>query len=144
VSLADQQAELVAALVAGGPLPPGFDPARVGAAREALLRKRSGEVAAAWPVLAASLGPQWTVVFRDWARDRAPNGALRDGWDLARQLAAQARLPEPAVVELRDREARWRYDGISAPRHRPPLVTWAARWWRNTTPRWWSRPRPER
>ncbi len=125
--LAERQAELVAALVAGGPLPPGFDSGRVGAAREALLRKRSGEVAAVWPVLAASLGPQWTVVFTGWARDRAPNGALRDGWDLARQLAAEGRLPEPARTELRGREAHWRYDGISAPRHRSRLLTWARR-----------------
>jgi hypothetical protein len=142
MSLADRQAELVAALVAGGPVPPGFDARRVDAAREALLRKRSGEVAVVWPVLAASLGPQWTAVFAGWARDRAPNGALRDGWDLARQLAAEGRLPEPAGGELRGREASWRYDGVSAPRrHR---LTSVRRWWRNTTPRWSSRPRPGR
>jgi hypothetical protein len=125
MSLADQQAQLVAALVAGGPLPPWFDAGRVNAAREALLRKRSGEVAAVWPVLAASLGPQWTAVFAGWARDRAPNGALRDGWDLARQLAAEGRLAEPAGGELRAREAHWRYDGGSAPRRRLP--TWVRR-----------------
>jgi hypothetical protein len=118
VSLADQQAELVAALVAGGPLPAGFDSARVGAAREALLRKRCGEVAAVWPVLAASLGPQWTVVFTSWAGDRPPGGSLRDGWDLARQLATEGRLPEAAGDELRARQAYWRYDGTRPPRRR--------------------------
>ncbi|MEU8189675.1 hypothetical protein AB0C00_20620, partial [Micromonospora carbonacea] len=47
--LAARQAELVAALVAGGPLPPGFVPAPVDAARRALLRKRAGDVARHWP-----------------------------------------------------------------------------------------------
>ena len=55
-TLAARQAALVAALVAGAPDPPGFDPARLAAARRALLRKRAGEAAKHWPVLAASLG----------------------------------------------------------------------------------------
>jgi hypothetical protein len=118
MSLADEQAELVAALVAGGPLPAGFDASRVGAAREALLRKRSGEVAAVWPILAASLSPQWTVVFTTWARDRPPGGALRDGWDLARHLSAEGRLSSAAADELRARQAYWRYDGLRPPRRR--------------------------
>jgi hypothetical protein len=90
MSLAEDQEDLVAALVAGGPVPPGFDAVLVAAAREALLRKRSGEVAAVWPWLAASLGPQWTVEFGRWAAGRPPNGALRDGLDFA------ATCPRPA------------------------------------------------
>jgi hypothetical protein len=110
MSLAEDQEDLVTALVAGGPVPPGFDAARVVAAREALLRKRSGEVAAVWPRLAASLGPQWTVEFGRWAAGRPPNGALRDGLDFARDLSAAGRLPEAARAELRRREKRggWR------------------------------------
>jgi hypothetical protein len=104
VTLADEQAALVAALVAGGAPPPGFDATRLDAARDALLRKRAGEVAAAWPVLAASLGPQWTATFTGWARGRPPGGALRDGWDLARELATAGRLPAGAAGELRARE----------------------------------------
>jgi len=50
--LAARQAELVA----GGPVPSGFDPGRLAVARRAMLRKRAGEAAAAWPLLAASLG----------------------------------------------------------------------------------------
>ncbi|MFC5945892.1 hypothetical protein ACFPZ4_31085, partial [Micromonospora harpali] len=46
--LAARQAELVAALVAGGPLPAGFAPTPVDAARRALLRKRAGDVARHW------------------------------------------------------------------------------------------------
>ena len=40
--LAARQEELVAALVAGGPVPSGFDPGRLAVARRALLRKRAG------------------------------------------------------------------------------------------------------
>jgi len=54
--LAARQAELVAALVAGGPVSSGFDPGRLAVTRRAMLRKRAGEAAAAWPLLAASLG----------------------------------------------------------------------------------------
>jgi hypothetical protein len=103
VSLADGQAALVAALVAGADPPPGFDQERLRATRTALLRKRAGEVAAAWPVLAASLGRQWMVTFADWARDRPPRGALHDGMGLARELAAAGRLTAQARAELRVR-----------------------------------------
>lgn len=127
--LGERQAALVAALVAGAPLPPGFDPALVGAAREALLRKRAGDVARMWPALAASFaarrpvragspGPEWPAPFVAWAAGRPPAGALRDGWDFARTLAAQRALSGAAGRELADREARWRYDGTSAPRPR--------------------------
>jgi len=119
-SLAAQQAAFVETLVAGGPLPAGFDPARVAAARAALLRKRSGEVAAAWPMLALSFGPQWNVEFGRWAASRPPAGALRDGWDFARNHAV---LSSPAAQELAAREVTWRYDGSSAPRlRRAPAV----------------------
>jgi hypothetical protein len=113
--LAAQQAALIQALVAGGPPPPGFDPARVDAIRAALLRKRSGEVAAVWPVLAATYGPQWNVDFGRWAAGRPPVGALRDGWDFARSRPS---LSKPAAEELAVREVTWRYDGGSAPRRR--------------------------
>lgn len=113
--LARRQAELVAALVAGAELPPGFDADDVGRARRALLRKRSGEVAGAWPVLAASFGPQWMKVFAGWAGGRPTNGSFRDGWDFARHLAGTGALPAAAEDELAEREGTWRYDGRSAP-----------------------------
>lgn len=116
--LAARQAELVAALVAGAAMPEGFDAGRVAAAREALLRKRAGEVRRAWPELAASQGDRWPATFAEWAAGRAPQGSLRDGWDLARHLAAGSRLPAGAARELAVREVQWRYDGRSAPRRR--------------------------
>jgi hypothetical protein len=125
MTLARQQAELVAALVAGAPVPPGFDAARIGVARRALLGKRAGDVARAWPMLATSAGDRWQRDFAEWAAGRAPQGSLRDGWDLARAWSAAGRLAGPAAAELAEREASWRYDGHSAPRPRPG---WSRRW----------------
>ncbi|WP_405090370.1 hypothetical protein OG767_22415 [Micromonospora sp. NBC_01392] len=116
--LAARQAELVAALVAGGPLPPGFAAAPVEAARRALRRKRAGDVARHWPLLAAGLGADWPAVFVDWAAGRPTNGSLRDGWDLARELRDRGTLPPLGADELAGREAANRYDGRGTPRRR--------------------------
>ena len=84
--LAERQAALVAALVAGAPDPPGFDPVRLAATRRALLCKRAGEAAKHWPVLAAALGHRWAATFAAHHAGREPGGALGDGWDLAHAL----------------------------------------------------------
>jgi hypothetical protein len=112
--LAERQAALVAALVGGAVPPPGFDPVRVQATAEALLRKRAGEVGERWPWLRLHFGPQWNAAFADWARGRPPQGSLRDGFDFARE----ARLTGLAAVELATMEARFRYDGVNPPRPR--------------------------
>jgi hypothetical protein len=125
--LRDRQAELVEALTAGGPVPHGFDGRRVEAARVALLRKRAGEVARQWPSLSAALGPHWPAEFGEWAARRPTRGALRDGWDLARDLAARGELPAAAGAELAMREAAWRYGAQAAPRRRrAPAIRSAA------------------
>jgi hypothetical protein len=115
-SLAERQAELVAALTSGAPVPPGFDDRLVRAARVALLRKRAGEVARQWPALAAAYGASWPREFARWAARRPTQGSLRDGWDLARDPGVP--LPASAREELAAREVAWRYDGASAPRPR--------------------------
>lgn len=126
-SLADRQAALVKALTSGQPVPNGFDGLRVEAARAALLRKRAGEVARQWPMLAAGFGARWKPEFAEWAAARPTQGSLRDGWDLARDLRARHALPAVAAAELAEREAAWRYDGDSAPRpRRGPAVRSAA------------------
>ena len=117
-TLASRQAALVAALVAGGPVPPGFDERLVGVAEQALRRKRAAQVAAVWPHLAASLGDRWIDRFTRWARGRPTRGALRDGWDLAHELALLGELPPLGRTELAVREVTARYDGRSAPRPR--------------------------
>ncbi|WP_091460273.1 hypothetical protein [Micromonospora inyonensis] len=116
--LAARQAALVAALVAGADPPPGFDARRLGAARAALLRKRAGEVARHWPLLAAGLGGDWPAAFVHWAATRPTRGGLRDGWDLARELRTEGGLPPMAAGELAAREAANRYDGERSPRPR--------------------------
>jgi hypothetical protein len=112
-ALAERQAALVAALVAGAPDPAGFDPARLAAARRALLRKRAGEAAGAWPLLAASLGNLWASTFAAHHAGRPPGGALRAGWDLARALRGE--LTPDAAAELAVRETILHYDGKRAP-----------------------------
>ena len=117
--LAARQAELVAALVAGAPDPADFDPDRLAVVRRALMRKRAGEMAAAWPLLAASLGPRWDDTVGAHVAGRAPAGALRDGWDLARDLGRRGGLSDAAAVELAEREATLHRDG--RPRRLPSV-----------------------
>lgn len=125
--LAERQAALVRALTAGGRVPPGFDARLVDVARKALLRKRAGDVARQWPSLAAAFGAGWAGQFARWAARRPTQGSLRDGWDLARDLAGRGALPPAAGAELAAREAAWRYDGTSEPRRRrAPAVRRAA------------------
>lgn len=114
--LAAAQAALVAALVAGGPPPAGFDAARLDAAARALLRKRAGEVARAWPRLAAAYGPGWTAAFAEWAGGRPTRGSRLDGRDFARSVRGS--LEPAAVLELMRCEAEWRYDADAEPRRR--------------------------
>lgn len=118
VELAARQAALVAALVTGGEVPDGVDAGRLAVARRALLRKRAKEAAAAWPLLATSVGQRWTASFTAWAAGRPPSGSLRDGWDLARDLAATGRLAPLGQEELAAREATWHYDGRTTPERR--------------------------
>lgn len=76
------------------------------------------EVAAAWPRLAAAVGQRWTATFAEWAAGRPPCGSLRDGWDLARDLAASGRLAPLGREELAAREVTWRYDSCTTPKRR--------------------------
>lgn len=106
--------ELVGVLVAGGELPDGFDPVRVGAAARALLRKRADGVARAWPMLAGAYGRGWHAAFAEWAAARPGRGSWLDGWDFARSRT----VPEGALAELVACEVRWRYDPERTPRPR--------------------------
>ncbi|MEJ3656053.1 hypothetical protein WEH80_24115 [Actinomycetes bacterium KLBMP 9759] len=116
--LAERQAELVAALVAGAPIPEGFDAPRIEATRRSLLRKRAIEAAKAWPLLAASFGEGWPATFVRLREGNPPVGALRDGWDVARAIRDSTGLSPAAAGELALWEARLRYDGTGDPRRR--------------------------
>ncbi|MEU7817179.1 hypothetical protein [Pseudonocardia sp. NPDC049154] len=123
--LAARQAALVAALVDGAPDPPGFAADRLAATRQALLSKRSGQAAAAWPLLAAGLGAEWTAFACAGLVGRPVAGAVRDGWDVALAARSADRLTEGAVRELAARERAYRYDGVRPPRRR--LITQVTR-----------------
>ncbi|MEV5825555.1 hypothetical protein AB0L25_08260 [Spirillospora sp. NPDC052242] len=114
--LAAAQEALVRAMTAGGPMPAGFDGDAVRAAARSILRKRAGEVAHAWPALAASYGTSWGEAFAAWAAERPTRGAARDGRDFAR--AHRHELAPGAARELAMAEARWSYGREGAPRPR--------------------------
>jgi hypothetical protein len=100
--LAAQQRELVQALVAGAPVPDGFDESRVRVTSRALISKRGGEVASTWPRLRASLEGDFRRLFFAWADGRPPLGSLVDGFLFACELADSDALPELGAEELAD------------------------------------------
>lgn len=112
------QAALVAALTGTGPPPAGFDAARLEVARKALLRKRSGEVAKAWPLLRAALGAQLLPTFSSWAADRPTTGSWGDGFAFAGYLDERHELPAAARSEWRRRRLQWSVDRSGAVRRR--------------------------
>lgn len=114
-ALAAAQQALVDALVAGGPMPAGFDPDRVGAVRAALVRKRAGEVAKAWPGLAASYGDRWYGEFAAWADGRPTLGAFADGFGFATDAPE---LSELARLELAERQVAFVLGPDGRPRRR--------------------------
>jgi hypothetical protein len=94
---------VVRALVAGGPLPPGFDAPRIELTRESLLRKRARGVAGHWPALGATPGFQRR--FIEWAGSRPPESGhaegLAFGQHLGRDLPAAARVERVLAGEGR-------------------------------------------
>lgn len=114
MTLADRQAELVRTLVAGAATPPGFHEPHLAAARSALLSKRADEVRRVWPVLAHSYADRWRTVFATWATGRPPLGALRDGWEFARENPPEG----AAAVELMLFQTTWGYRRKAPPRKR--------------------------
>jgi hypothetical protein len=105
VGLKEQQEQLVRALVAGGPAPDGctnFD-----AARDQLLRKRAGEIGAAWPQLRAFLGPDWFRAFSTWAATRPPLGSYRDGLEFAATLTLAGAARAEYEQRTRPRRKTW-------------------------------------
>lgn len=91
--LGEQQAALLRALVAGGPVPEGLDPRRVHGAARSLVNKRLREVAHTWPTLTDGLGPRFVERFRAYAERTAPpeSGPFADGERFARTLPLKER-----------------------------------------------------
>ncbi|MCU7822438.1 hypothetical protein KSNIM_12300 [Kitasatospora sp. DSM 101779] len=93
--LARRQTELMAALVAGGPVPEGFDPAQVATQARGLLAKRRDTTARVVPEPARILGADWRPLFDRYARQGPQRGGYRAD---AREFAAWALAAEPAAA----------------------------------------------
>lgn len=68
--LAARQAELLTALLAGGPVPPGFDPGRIQAQTRALHAKRRAVAMRLRPDLVDELAERFVPLFDEWAAGR--------------------------------------------------------------------------
>ena len=107
--LARRQEALLAALVAGGPVPDGFDPERIRIQAGALLAKRRDGVLRAMPDLPDRLGDAWPGAFAAWARTHpkpAEGGSRAD----AAAFAEHARREGLFLTEAPERPRRpwWR------------------------------------
>lgn len=108
--LARRQSELLGALVAGGPIPAGFDPGRVEVQVLSLAAKRRDGVERAMPGLVAALGPErWPGEFTAWARTHpkpAEGGSRADAEAFAVYMAGMQE--GGTVVPGTGRRATWR------------------------------------
>lgn len=96
--LALAQTALLSALVAGAPVPEGFDRVRVGVQARALAVKRANVVAKVAPELPVLLGEGYRAAFLAYARTRPMNGGHRqDALDFVASLLSAGRPDDPAV-----------------------------------------------
>lgn len=75
--LAEQQAELLRALLADGPAPPGFDASRLRVEANVLRRKHGRVLAYQRPDLADALGPRFGALFAEFAAGRPKRDSER-------------------------------------------------------------------
>ncbi|MFJ5832936.1 DUF692 family multinuclear iron-containing protein [Streptomyces sp. NPDC093089] len=109
------QASLLSALVAGTPVPEGFDSRRLGVQSRALAAKRAGVVAKVAPELPEILGKGFRPAFLAYARSRPMSGGYRrDALDFAEHLLVAGR---PEDAEARRRLTEWWQDRSGS---RPP------------------------
>jgi hypothetical protein len=115
------QASLLSALVAGTPVPEGFDRVRLGVQARALGAKRADVVATVAPELAGILGESYRPAFLTYAHGHPMGGGYRrDALDFAEHLLLAGR-PEDAEVGRRLRE--WWLDRSGpAPRSERPTA----------------------
>ncbi|GEC03750.1 UPF0276 protein [Streptomyces spinoverrucosus] len=119
--LALTQAALLSALVAGTPVPEGFDRVRLGVQARALAGKRADVVAKVAPELPVILGPAYRPTFLAYAqRHPMTGGYRRDALDFAERLLLDGRPQEArARRELRE---WWLDRSGSAPRPRSRMA----------------------
>lgn len=111
------QAAVLSSLVAGTPVPEGFDRVRMGVQARALAAKRAGVVAKVAPELPVILGAGYREAFLEYARQRPMRGGYRlDALDFAGHLLKLGRPGNAgARRELRD---WWLHRAGPAPRKR--------------------------
>ncbi|MFJ4471755.1 DUF692 domain-containing protein [Streptomyces sp. NPDC089424] len=114
--LALTQAALLSALVAGTPVPEGFDRARLGVQARALAGKRADVVAKVAPELPVILGAAYRASFLAYAqRHPMTGGYRRDALDFAEELLLAGR---PQQARSRRELREWWLDR-SGPAPRP-------------------------
>jgi uncharacterized protein (UPF0276 family) len=119
--LALAQTALLSALVAGTPVPEGFDRVRLGVQARALTGKRADVVAKVAPELPEILGEAYRPAFLAYAHGHPMTGGYRrDALDFAGHLLLDGHLEEGrARRELRE---WWLERSGSVPRSRRPAV----------------------
>ncbi|MEU1850748.1 DUF692 domain-containing protein [Streptomyces sp. NPDC019990] len=114
------QAALLSALVAGTPVPEGFDRVRVGVQARALAAKRADVVAKVAPELPVILGAGYRTAFLSYAQTRPMTGGYRnDALSFAEHLLHAGR-PEDARAR-RELRTWWLERSGPAPRSRRPV-----------------------
>ncbi|MGW1914706.1 DUF692 domain-containing protein [Streptomyces sp. NPDC002076] len=94
--LAVAQAAVLSSLVAGTPVPEGFDRVRLGVQARALASKRADVVAKVAPELPVILGAGYRAAFLDYARVRPMTGGYRrDALDFAGHVLKADRPQDP-------------------------------------------------
>jgi hypothetical protein len=102
--LALAQTALLSSLVAGTPVPQGFDPARVRVQSRALAAKRADVTVKVAPELPQILGERYRPAFLAYAlANPLPGGARLDAMAFAQGLLVGGELTEPQ----RDDLVRW-------------------------------------
>ncbi|MFD5228896.1 DUF692 domain-containing protein [Streptomyces qaidamensis] len=117
--LALAQAALLSALVAGTPVPEGFDRVRIGVQARALAAKRADVVAKVAPELPVILGDGYRTAFLGYAQTHPmTSGYRRDALTFAEHLLSAGR---PADTRARRELREWLLDRSGpAPRSRRP------------------------
>lgn len=95
-NLGSRQHELVRALVAGGPLPIGFDSDALSVASAALVRKRAGAVARHVPIEASMLGDRFGSLFATWERSHPRSNSAQEAREFLDYLYSIDALQRPA------------------------------------------------
>ena len=106
--LARRQAELLHALLADGPPPPGFDASRLRVEANVLRRKHGRVLAYQRPELAEALGERFEPLFTEFNTGRPKRAAERSGAyadEFVTWLTECGHLPKPKRG-LRDRLRR--------------------------------------